>query len=369
MRHTTVLLAIAVAATLATPATADESIGFKVVIHPDNPTESLYRVDVANLFTDKVARWDFGLTVVAVDQLADSETRKRFSNAVLHKSPSAIQRFWQRQIFVGNAVPPAELASDAAVLKFVSLEPRAIGYVSANVPIPDTVRVLEVEDLDNYDATPFPGDAVPAALDQSKDGSSLDDEDRYAKDETLSLHGVVHLFLTGSCGPEGEGRQAVVENLGGGYALDVEIETSIWDDKWLRSSSVSRHTVQPLGEKRLGCTRRPGDVEWRYAIVRASNVAPHVVKRQHNRPARSMVRIVDSGSCGQQHSGHWRSVINRHPSRAIAVSVEFREDFEGKLRRRYLKEHRLQPGATKRLGCSADGPTTRRFTVLEAKYR
>ena len=47
-----------------------------------------------------------------------------------------------------GGAPPAELAADAHVLGFVALEPGAIGYVSANTPIPKTVRVLDIVDLD-----------------------------------------------------------------------------------------------------------------------------------------------------------------------------------------------------------------------------
>ncbi len=151
--------------------------------------------------------------------------------------------------------------------------------------------------------------------------------------------------------------------------LDAVIETLEWHDGWLRSSSASRHTAQPLAEERLGCTRLGGDVERRYAIVSASSAGSHRVERRPDQTARSVIAITDSGTCGQRRAGQWRSLINRHPLREVGVAVEVRELVGGELRRRYRKAHRLAPGATQRLGCSADGPTTRRFTVLEAEYR
>ena len=363
MRYTPVLLAIAVAATLATPAATQEVAGFKVVIHADNPTGPMSRITVARMFLGKIKRWESGSPVVAVDQLAKSSVRQQFSRAVLHKSPAAILLYWQRQIFAAQAVPPAELAADADVLGFVGLEPGAIGYVSANTPIPKTVRVLDIVDLD-YDAVDDDWDDQEADFDGGARTTNS-----AAKDETIGRHGVVHLFLTGSCGPEGEGRLAVFENNGPQQARSVDIETSVWHDGWLSSSSVRRHTVGPLEEKRLGCTHQSGGVERRYAILRASNVASQSLDHRQPRPARKMISIVDSGSCGKQRSGTWRSVINRHATRAIGISVQFREDFEAKLRRRYAMVYRLEPGATQRLGCSADGPITLQFTILEAHYR
>ena len=62
-------------------------------------------------------------------------------------------------------------------------------------------------------------------------------------------------------------------------------------------------------------------------------------------------------------------MINRHPWYEISVSIETRELVDGTVQRRYQKRYRLAPGATRRLGCSADGKTVRRYTLLEASYR
>lgn len=187
--------------------------------------------------------------------------------------------------------------------------------------------------------------------------------------EVVALHGDTRLLLTSSCGPDGQGRRAVLENRSH-EAVRAKIETSIWKDNWFSSSVVAQHMVGPRQEKALGCTRRSDNAEKRYAIVEVSIAASHgVVAGHHERPARDAVSVVRSGGCGQGRLGQNMAVINRHPHSAIAVSVQYVDKVDGKIQRRYSKRYVLAPGATRRLGCSADGKLTRTFEVTEAKYR
>ena len=48
-----------------------------------------------------------------VDQEKDALVREAFSNAILGRSPSQMESFWQQQIFWGKDVPPAKRKSDA----------------------------------------------------------------------------------------------------------------------------------------------------------------------------------------------------------------------------------------------------------------
>ncbi len=361
MRYHTVLLAALTAAALAVPAGAGD---FKVVIHTDNPTFSLPRDEVAGFFLRKTELWDHGAPAAPVDQTSRSEVREAFSLAIHDRPASKIVGYWLRVLFPGDMEPPPELASDAEVLDFVALDPGAIGYVAAGAPLPPAVKVLHVLGLPGGDPVAQSADRGFALASSDGKGDRGD-----SRDKTLSRHGDLRLFLTRACGPGDEGRYAVLENRDPDYAVRAEIESSVWVGERLRSSSVSHHTIDPLEEKRLGCTRRSGNTELRYAIVRASSATSHKLDYRPHRPARSVIAIVDSGSCGRGRAGRWRSVINRHTSRTVSVQVQVRELFDGKLRRSYRKNLRLSPGATRRLGCGADGKLTRQLAVLEADYR
>ena len=119
---------------------------FKIVINEANTTSSITKKNLSNCFM-KAANtytWISGQYVIPVDQAANSETRKVFSQEIHGRDVSAVKSFWQRQIFSGRAVPPAEKASDDEVLAFVRANPGGVGYVAADTNIGSGVKVLDV---------------------------------------------------------------------------------------------------------------------------------------------------------------------------------------------------------------------------------
>ncbi len=123
--------------------TAEEQSAFKVITHPDNPVTSLSKSQVSKILLKKVRKWEHGQRVQAVDQGGGQTVREIFTKEIHGRSLSSIQRFWQRQIFSGTEVPPPELAGDSAVVDFVSSNPGAIGYVSADASV-EGVKVVDV---------------------------------------------------------------------------------------------------------------------------------------------------------------------------------------------------------------------------------
>ncbi len=122
---------------------AQEQPTFKVITHPENPVSSLSKTQVSNILLKKVSRWESGQRVKAVDQGGKGSVREVFTKEIHGRSLSSIKRFWQRQIFNGDAVPPPELGSDSEVLEYVSKTEGAIGYVSPDAPV-DGVKVIDI---------------------------------------------------------------------------------------------------------------------------------------------------------------------------------------------------------------------------------
>ena len=116
-------------------AAADSGPEFRVIVHPDNPTSSLDREFVADVYLKRVTRWPDQQTVHPVDQHAAASVRQRFSDAVLKRSVTAVKRYWQQRIFSGRELPPPELDSDEAVVSFVLKHRGAIGYVSGTAKL------------------------------------------------------------------------------------------------------------------------------------------------------------------------------------------------------------------------------------------
>jgi ABC-type phosphate transport system substrate-binding protein len=125
------LLCVVLAVTGATIAVAGEpAAAFQVVIHPENAATSLSREFVAGAFLGKTTRWSGGEAISPVDLRFEAPARARFCEQVLRRSVFAVRAYWHQRIFAGRGVPPPELDTDEAVLRYVASRRGAVGYVS-----------------------------------------------------------------------------------------------------------------------------------------------------------------------------------------------------------------------------------------------
>lgn len=115
-----------------------------VITHPSNPTSKVTREFLRAAYLKKIASWPHDQAIRAADLPASSALRKRFTELVIGRSVQAVRAYWQQLIFSGRGVPPVELESDEAVVKFVLKYPGAVGYVSATANI-GTAKTLLVE--------------------------------------------------------------------------------------------------------------------------------------------------------------------------------------------------------------------------------
>jgi len=117
--------------------------GFVVIVNPANPARSVSQDFLARAFFKQTTRWDHGEPIRPVDLPLASPIRRAFSDEVLKRPPAAVRGYWLQRIFSGRDVPPLELDSDAAVIRYVTASPGAVGYVSvATNPAP--AKVLTV---------------------------------------------------------------------------------------------------------------------------------------------------------------------------------------------------------------------------------
>lgn len=105
-----------------------------VVVVNASADASMGKSQVADIFMKKTTGW------APVDLDKGNATRVAFSSAVLGRDVSAVQAYWQQQIFAGRDVPPTVKASDADVLAHVRSNPKGIGYVAAGTPLGEGVK-------------------------------------------------------------------------------------------------------------------------------------------------------------------------------------------------------------------------------------
>lgn len=123
----------------------EEGPPFLVIVHPQLKGSTLDRSTVAEAFLKKRIRWDDGEAIHPVDLPSQSPVREKFSPAVLKRSVAAVRSYWQQRIFSGRGVPPPEVASDEAVVRYVATHTGGIGYVSSQAKLKG-VRIVELRD-------------------------------------------------------------------------------------------------------------------------------------------------------------------------------------------------------------------------------
>lgn len=126
------------------PARAGDAAEFRVIVDPGSAATSATRELIAEAFLKTKTRWPDGEPIRPVDQGPESPARKAFSQGVLKRTVAAVRSYWQQRIFSGREVPPPELDSDDAVVRYVTEHRGAIGYVSASAKTGDT-KVVAVQ--------------------------------------------------------------------------------------------------------------------------------------------------------------------------------------------------------------------------------
>ena len=136
-------LVIAAVATLAGTSSLSAQ-EFKVIVNSANSTTELSTDVTSKLFLKQSTKFPNGTAAQPVDLAKTSAVRAAFSKAVLGRPSSAVETYWQQQIFSGKDVPPPAKASDDDVIAFVKANPGAIGYVSAGASTAG-VKVVDVK--------------------------------------------------------------------------------------------------------------------------------------------------------------------------------------------------------------------------------
>jgi len=117
---------------------------FVVIVHPGSRVTRVDRRFLAEIFLRRATRWQDDTPIQPVDLGPDAPARARFTQDVLSRSVASVRSYWQQRIFSGQGLPPPELASDAAVVSFVSSHRGAIGYVAPGAPV-SGVTIVDVD--------------------------------------------------------------------------------------------------------------------------------------------------------------------------------------------------------------------------------
>lgn len=116
---------------------------YHVIVHPQVKGNQIPKSALSSIFLKQAPTWGDGSRVLPVDQSVRSDVRRYFSNDVFAKGIVEVQVYWQRKMAAGVTPPPVK-PSDEEVVSFVASTPGSIGYVSAETPLPASVKVVAV---------------------------------------------------------------------------------------------------------------------------------------------------------------------------------------------------------------------------------
>jgi hypothetical protein len=125
-------------------AQANAASGFKVIVNPGVKGASISRDVLAQVFLGRVERWGNGTPITPVDLSAMSSVRAAFSEEMLGMPMAAVRRYWEQRLVAGHR-PPMVKTSTEDMIAAVASEQGAIGYLPEETPVPDTVKVIQVQ--------------------------------------------------------------------------------------------------------------------------------------------------------------------------------------------------------------------------------
>ncbi len=116
----------------------------KLIVHPTRATH-LTEVEVRAIYLKKKILWNDGKPIIPINREAGSDARELLSHKLFGQDSRRLATYWNQRYFEAGEFPPATLASEEAVLRFVAGNENAIGYVTGD-DTSDAVAVVLVLD-------------------------------------------------------------------------------------------------------------------------------------------------------------------------------------------------------------------------------
>lgn len=143
MRQRALASAVSLAASLilAVPLGAAD-LRVKLIAHPRHAMQ-LSAGEARAIYLKQQVLWNDGRPIIPINREAGSAARELFSKRLFGQDSLRLATYWNQRYFEAGEFPPATLASEEAVLRFVAGNENAIGYVTLE-EVADSVTVVLV---------------------------------------------------------------------------------------------------------------------------------------------------------------------------------------------------------------------------------
>lgn len=115
-----------------------------LIAHPTRAGR-MTEADVRAIYLKRKRLWSDGQPIIPINREAGSDARELFSERVFGQSSRRLAAYWNQRYFEAGEFPPATLASEEGVVRFVSDNRNAIGYVTS-ADLADSVAAVLVLD-------------------------------------------------------------------------------------------------------------------------------------------------------------------------------------------------------------------------------
>lgn len=117
-----------------------------VIVNAEN-SQQLTEQQIKNIYADIVTQWDNGNKITVYNLYADDEARETFSQKVFGESADKQVLAESNRKITNTIKNPSKTKSARLVMKMVSRNPNAIGYVPKSM-VKDTTNVRIVLQID-----------------------------------------------------------------------------------------------------------------------------------------------------------------------------------------------------------------------------
>lgn len=121
------------------------ALGQTVIVNNSNPVSQLTKAELRNIYLGNTSTWENSSQIIIVDYTADNDLRDSFSDKYLNLSPKKVSMIWIKASLSGKTVPPRVFHTESEIVKFVSENEGAIGYLDNPVKLPPNIKTVQVQ--------------------------------------------------------------------------------------------------------------------------------------------------------------------------------------------------------------------------------
>ncbi len=116
-----------------------------VIVNSSNSVSHLSKAALRNIYLGNTSTWDNSKQIIITDYVADNNLRSEFSDKYLNLSPKKVSMIWIKVSLSGKSVPPNVFHTESEIIKFVSENEGAIGYLASAVNLPKNIKIIQVQ--------------------------------------------------------------------------------------------------------------------------------------------------------------------------------------------------------------------------------